>query len=72
VAARIGNMLVLCYVIDKLSIVSLAEIVRVAIDQVLEDRRLVLEPTIAWSTIIHAIVTSVASVKNEHLCDGTS
>lgn len=37
VAARIGDMLVLCQIVDKLSIASLAVIVHATVDQVLED-----------------------------------
>lgn len=67
VAARIGDMLVLCYVVDKLSIASLAIVVCIAMDQVLEDRCMVLEPTAARSAILHAIIISVAGGKNEHV-----
>jgi hypothetical protein len=70
VAIRVGDMLVLCHEIHKLSIASLAVIVQGAIDQVLKDRCMVLEPTAAWSAILHAIAISVASVKYEYVCNG--
>jgi hypothetical protein len=62
VAARIGDMLILCHIIDKLSIASVAIIVETTVNQVLEDRRMVLEPTVTWSVILHTISISVASV----------
>ncbi len=62
VAARVGDVLALCHVIDKFSIASLAVVECIAMDQVLGDGCVVLGPAAAWSAVLRAIMIGVASI----------